>query len=297
MKPDSSQTSLERSLALHRRALPSGLYVVATPIGNLRDITLRALEALHSADLIACEDTRVTGKLLRHFGIHTPMEPYHEHNAAKKRPELLTRIAAGGAVALVSDAGTPLVSDPGYKLVREAAEAGLRVEALPGASSVLAGLCVSALPTDRFLFAGFLPAKDAAARRELQELSAVPATLIFFESAKRVAATLTRMAEILGDREAAIARELTKLHEEVRRGTLSQLRDFYVAAAEPRGEIVLLVGPSGEEAVIDEAMIDERLRSLLSRHSLKDAVAAYCAETGLPKGKIYARALALKGKP
>src|SRR5215831_12698357 len=202
--------------------LPAGLYLVATPIGNLRDITVRALE-VPAAALIACEDTRVTRKLLDHYGITTPLTPYHEHNAAEARPKLIARLAEGAAIALVSDAGTPLVSDPGYKLVREARAAGAIVTTLPGASAVLAALTLSGLPTDRFLFEGFLPAKEAARRARINELKRIPATLILFETGARMATTLADLAAELGPRQAAICRELTKLYEEVRRGDLGTL--------------------------------------------------------------------------
>src|SRR5438270_817351 len=192
-------------------ALAGGLYLVATPIGNLRDVTLRALEVLAAADLIACEDTRVTRKLLDHYGITAPLTPYHDHNAATARPKLLARLAAGAAVALVSDAGTPLVSDPGFKLVRAACEAGHAVTALPGPSAVLAALAVAGLPTDRFLFEGFLPPKQAQRRSRIAELARIPATLVLFESGPRIAAALADLADGLGAREAAVCRELTKL--------------------------------------------------------------------------------------
>ena len=204
-------------------ALAPGLHLVATPIGNLRDITVRALEVLAAADLIACEDTRVTRKLVDHYAIATPLTPYHDHNAAEARPRLLARLAEGAAVALVSDAGTPLVSDPGYKLVRAAREQGASVTAAPGASAVLAALMVSALPTDRFFFEGFLSAKEAARRARIAELNRIPATLVLFETGPRLAAALADLAEGLGPREAAICRELTKLYEEVRRGDLPTL--------------------------------------------------------------------------
>src|SRR5499427_4131194 len=211
-----------RHYVLHGHAtvappLPAGLYLVATPIGNLRDITVRALEVLAAADLIACEDTRVTRKLLDRYGIATPLTPYHEHNAAEVRPKLIARLADGAAMALVSDAGTPLVSDPGYKLVREARTAGASVTALPGASAALAALTLSGLPTDRFLFEGFLPAKEGARRARINELKRIPATLVLFESGARLAAALADLAAELGPRQAAICRELTKLYEEVRR--------------------------------------------------------------------------------
>src|SRR5271170_5426428 len=223
--------------------LAPGLHIVATPIGNLGDITLRALAALAGADLIACEDTRDTRKLLDRYGIATPLTPYHEHNAAKARPLLLRRLGEGAAIALVSDAGTPLISDPGYKLVRAATDAGHTVTALPGASAVLAGLAVAGLPTDQFFFAGFLPPKQAARRARIAELGRFPATLVVFETGPRVAATLADLAAELGEkREAALCRELTKLHEEILRGDLATLAQAYAAVA-PRGEIVLVIAP------------------------------------------------------
>src|SRR5271169_1237581 len=226
----------------------SGLYLVATPIGNLGDITLRALETLAAADLIACEDTRVTRKLLERYAIATPLTPYHEHNAAQARPLLLQRIAEGAAVALVSDAGTPLVSDPGFKLVRAVQDAGLAVTTLPGASALLAALTLAGLPTDQFLFAGFLPPKESARRARIAELSRIPATLVLFETGPRAAAALADLADGLGEnRQAALCRELTKLHEEVSRGSLKMLAHAY-AGHEPRGEIVLVIAPPPEAA-------------------------------------------------
>ncbi len=271
-----------------------GLYLVATPIGNLKDITLRALEILQSADLIACEDTRVTGKLIKAHGIKTPMTPYHEHNAARMRPRLIDAVKGGKAVALVSDAGTPLVSDPGYKLVQSAITEGLQVTALPGASAALAGLTVSGLPSDRFMFAGFLPGKSSARKRALIDLAAVPATLVVFESARRLAATLADMAEVLGARPAAVARELTKLYEEVRRDPLDALAAHYRAAGAPKGEVVIVIGPPEQATMeIGTAELDERLRVALEDASLRDAVAAVTRETGLKRQVVYARALEL----
>src|SRR5215510_12693565 len=243
--------------------LTGGLYLVATPIGNLRDITVRALEILAAVDLIACEDTRVTRKLLDRYGIATPLTSYHEHNAAQARPKLLARLADGAAIALVSDAGTPLVSDPGYKLVREAQAAGASVTTLPGASAVLAALTLSGLPTDRFLFEGFLPAKEEARRARINELKRIPATLVLFETGPRVAAALADLAAELGPRQAAICRELTKLYEEVRRGEL---------------------------AAVD---LDALLRQALDRLSVKEAVAEIAAVTGESRREVYQRALAL----
>jgi 16S rRNA (cytidine1402-2'-O)-methyltransferase len=274
------------------RPLTPGLYVVASPIGNLGDISLRALETLAAADLIACEDTRVTARLLDRYGIKAPLTPYHDHNAAAARPKILARLRDGAAVALVSDAGTPLVSDPGYRLVRAAQDADIAVTAIPGPSAVLAALAVAGLPTDRFFFEGFLPAKDAARRARIAELARIPATLVLFESGPRVAASLGALADGLGDRAAAVCRELTKLHEEVRRDGLAQLAASYAEGAETRGEFVLVIAPPAAPAPTAED-IDALLRDALASQSLKDAVSAVAAATGAPRGEIYRRALAL----
>jgi 16S rRNA (cytidine1402-2'-O)-methyltransferase len=275
-------------------ALTPGLHVVATPIGNLRDVTLRALEVLAAADLIACEDTRVTRKLLDHYGIATPLTPYHDHNAAEARPKLIARLAAGAAIALVSDAGTPLVSDPGFKLVRAAREAGLSVTTLPGASAVLAALMIAGLPTDRFFFEGFLPPKEGQRRSRIAELARIPATLVLFETGPRLAGALADLAAGLGPREGAICRELTKLHEEVRRGDLATLARDTAGAAEPRGEIILVVAPPDPQAAaVDAADLDALLRRALERISVKDAVGEVAAVTGRPRREVYQRALAL----
>lgn len=269
-----------------------GLYIVATPIGNIRDITLRALDILAAADLLACEDTRVTQKLLRAYGITAAkIFPYHEHNAETARPKLMTRLRAGEKIALISDAGTPLISDPGYKLVREAVEENIAVYAVPGASASLSALVSSGLPTDRFLFAGFLPSRHAARRQSLGEVATVPASLVFFESARRLADSLADMAEMLGGRQAAVARELTKLHEEIRRGRLDELAAHYAAAGPPRGEVVIVVAPAGKEAA--EVDIDLMLRDALAGMSLRDAAAAVAEASGQPRRKVYARALEL----
>lgn len=273
--------------------LPAGLYLVATPIGNLRDVTVRALEVLAAADLIACEDTRVTRKLLDRYGIATPLTPYHEHNAAEARPKLIARLADGAAVALVSDAGTPLVSDPGYKLVREARAAGASVTALPGASAVLAALTLSGLPTDRFLFEGFLPAKEEARRARINELKRIPATLVLFETGPRVAAALADLAAELGPRQAAICRELTKLYEEVRRGDLDTLAREAAQADEPRGEIVIVVAPPDRQDELAAVDLDALLHQALDRLSVKEAVAEIAAVTGASRREVYQRALAL----
>ncbi|HEY0836819.1 MAG TPA: 16S rRNA (cytidine(1402)-2'-O)-methyltransferase [Azospirillum sp.] len=266
---------------------------MATPIGNAADITLRALDTLRGADVIACEDTRMTGKLMMIHGVSTPLVSYHEHNAARMRPVLIDRMRAGEAVALVSDAGTPLVSDPGYKLVRDCVAAGVGVTALPGPSAPLTALVLSGLPTDRFLFAGFLPNKQAARRGAIGELRGVPATLLFFESAQRLPDTLADLADLLGPREAAVARELTKLYEEVRRGPLPELAAHYAEAGPPKGEVVLVVGPPGAEAEAAEADVDAALAEALGRLSVRDAAAEVAAKTGRPRRAVYARALEL----
>jgi 16S rRNA (cytidine1402-2'-O)-methyltransferase len=275
--------------------LEPGLYLVATPIGNLRDVSLRALEILAAADVIACEDTRVTRKLTARYGIATPLTPYHDHNAATALPKLIARLAEGARVALVSDAGTPLVSDPGYRLVRAAHAAGHAVTAAPGASAVLAALAVAGLPTDRFFFEGFLPAKEAARRARIAALARIPATLVLFETGPRLAAALADLAAGLGDRAAAICRELTKLHEEVRRGTLDGLAGVYRELPEPRGEIVVVVAPPAEEEPARAEQVDDLLRNALARLSVKDAVDEVAGLSGQPRREVYRRALALKG--
>jgi 16S rRNA (cytidine1402-2'-O)-methyltransferase len=271
----------------------TGLHLVATPIGNLGDITLRALETLAGVDVIACEDTRISRRLTERYGIAAELTPYHEHNAAAARPKILARLAEGAAIALVSDAGTPLISDPGFKLVREACAAGHAVTALPGSSSVLTALSVAALPTDRFFFEGFLPAKEGARRARLSELARVDATLVLFESGNRVQATLADMTGIMGTREAAICRELTKLHEEVKRGSLAELAGE-AATLETRGEFVLVIGPpAADTQILTDEALDNLLRDLLKRHSVKDAVAHAVELSARPRREVYARALEL----
>ena len=271
----------------------AGLHLVATPIGNLGDITLRALETLAGVDLIACEDTRITRRLTERYGITAELTPYHEHNAATARPKLLAHLAQGGSIALVSDAGTPLISDPGYKLVREACAVGHAVNALPGPSSVLTALSVAALPTDRFFFEGFLPAKATARRARLAELARIDATLVLFESGNRVQDTLRDLADAMGTREAAICRELTKLHEEVLRATLSEL-SAQADTLETRGAFVLVIGPPAADAqVLTSEALDDLLREQLNHHSVKDAVAHAVELSGRPRREVYARALEL----
>jgi len=265
--------------------------VVATPIGNAEDISLRALRILASVDAIACEDTRVTAKLLARHGIRVSLLSYHEHNAFRMRPELLRRLADGGRIALVADVGTPLISDPGLRLVREYADAGFPVVAVPGPSAVTAALSVAGLPTDRFLFAGFPPSRGPARRRFLVELATVPATLVLLESPRRLAASLADMAQVLGPRQATVGRELTKRFEEVRRGSLTELAEAAVAE-DVRGEITIVVAPpEADTTVVDEADLDERLDEALAKVSVRDAADQVAATTGLPRRSVYARAL------
>jgi len=276
------------------RPLSPGLYVVATPIGNLGDITVRALATLAAADLIACEDTRVTRILTNRYGISAKLIAYNDHNGPRQRPKFLAALAEGKTVALVSDAGTPLVSDPGYRLVSEALAAGRVVVPIPGASSVLASLVASGLPSDAFLFAGFLPPKQVARRKRLAALAATPATLIFFESPRRLAASLADMAEELGaDRQAVVARELTKAFETVRRDSLAGLTAEYENQTPPKGEIVVLVGPPNDTPPAPED-IDALLTELLTSHPIREAAAEAAARTGLGRRVLYQRALGLK---
>ena len=275
--------------------VPPGLYVVATPIGNLADVTLRALSILAGADEILAEDTRVSRTLLARYGIETPLSPYHEHNAAVARPRALMRMSEGAALALISDAGTPLISDPGYKLVAEALSIGLTVQTAPGASAALAALCIAGLPTDRFFFEGFLPPKRAARRARINALAAVPGTLVFYEAAGRLPETLADLALELGPRQAAVARELTKLHEETRRGALDALAAHYAVEGAPRGEIVIVVGPPQAQAEISDPDLDREILEALRTLSVKDATAVIAAKHGLPRRQVYARALALAG--
>jgi 16S rRNA (cytidine1402-2'-O)-methyltransferase len=277
--------------------LAPGLYLVATPIGNLGDITRRAETVLAAADVVVCEDRRVTSRLLRHLGLSRPLGLYHEHNAEAARPELLARLAAGGTVALVSDAGTPAVSDPGYKLVRDALRQGSRVHPVPGPSAALAALVASGLPTDRFLFQGFLPPKSAARRRVLEELAPVRATLLLFEAPHRLAETLADCAAVLGDRPAVVARELTKLYEELRPGTLRDLAGSYAAESPPKGEIVVVVGPpEAGDLVEDDATVDALLAAALREKKPRLAASEVAAATGRSANELYKRALALSAR-
>jgi len=282
-----------QSISLNPRKLDSGLYVVATPIGNLRDITLRAVETLHVADHILAEDTRQSRKLLEAYNIKTPISAYHDHNAAKRVPKVIEDLKKGHTYALISDAGTPLVSDPGFKLVRSAIEEGIDVFPLPGASAVLAGLVKSGLPSDRFMFAGFLPAKTSARKTALEALALVKATLIFFETGPRIKACLQDMAEIMGPRQIVLTRELTKRYEEARRGSAFDLIKS-VSENPPKGEIVLLVSPPEKDRLWDETAIIAALKILIPVDGLKRASAEIAKQSGWAKRDVYQLALTVK---
>lgn len=280
--PESAQTPV----------LEPGIYIVATPIGNLGDMTMRAIETLKRCDVIACEDTRVTGRLLKHFDIETRMQRYDDH-ASNELGERLVERAKSEAVALVSDAGTPLVSDPGYRLVRTARQAGVRVVTIPGACAAVAGLTLSGLPNDRFLFAGFLPPKDKARRDVLEEVAAVDGTLIFYESGPRLVKSLSAIAELWPQREVSVAREITKLHEECRTGSAQDLTAHYTDHP-PKGEIVLMVGPPVEQG--GEVDADELLIAALADMSPSKAAGQVAKSTGLDRKALYTRAVELKGQ-
>jgi len=282
---------IERGLS---QPLPSALYLVATPIGNLSDISLRALTVLARADVVYCEDTRHSRTLMAHYAVDTPLKPYHEHNASQQRVHILEDLAAGRVVALISDAGTPLVSDPGFKLVRDAANAGHAVMAIPGASATLTALTAAGLPTDAFFFAGFLPPREGARQSRLKDLATIPGTLVVFEAPTRVADTLRDLRTVLGDRPAAIARELTKLHEEISRGSLSELA-ARCGGTDPRGEYVILVAPP-QASVVSDAAVADHLREALATMSLRDAARAVSDALAIPKARVYDIGLALKDK-
>lgn len=276
-------------------ALSPGLYLVATPIGNASDITLRALHVLKNADVVFAEDTRVTAKLLALHGLNRPLHSYREHNADRVETEILRELENGHAVALVSDAGTPLISDPGQRLVAAVTTEGHNVIPIPGASATLAALTASGLAGDKFLFAGFLPPRTNERRRAIREVEAVPATLVFFEAPSRIAESLADLAAVLGDRPAAVARELTKVHEEVRRASLTELAAHYVKQADVKGEIVVVVAPPAATRATSTAdTLDAQLAKALKEHPVKDAAAIVAAALGLPRREVYARALELK---
>ncbi|MQW85479.1 16S rRNA (cytidine(1402)-2'-O)-methyltransferase [Sinorhizobium saheli] len=299
---EAAEKHRQRGFRLHDATIPArplepALYLVATPIGNLADITLRALETIAGADVLACEDTRVTRVLLDRYGIVNRPVAYHEHNAAEAGPRLIAALGDGRSVALVSDAGTPLVSDPGYRLAQHAIEAGHRVVPIPGPSAPLAALVGSGLPSDAFLFAGFLPVKDKARRERLAEFSAAPATLLFFESPHRIAATIAAAAEIFGEeRKAVVCRELTKAFEEFRRGTLGELKAFYGDAANVKGEIVLVIGPPEAKPAPQAADVDALLQALARDMPMGKAATEAARRTGLPRKELYDRLLHLKGR-
>jgi 16S rRNA (cytidine1402-2'-O)-methyltransferase len=275
------------------RPLPPGLYLVATPIGNLADISLRALSVLARASVIAAEDTRHSMRLLSHFSIRGELTPYHEHNAERERPRLLARIEAGLSVALISDAGTPLVSDPGYKLVREALDQGLMVTSIPGPSATLTALTSAGLPTDTFLFGGFLPPKSGARSTRLAALKETPATLILFETAPRLAKSLADMAEVLGDREAAVTRELTKMHETITRGTLLELAAAFANGEPLKGELVVVIAPPAAAEVSDERIVADLTKAMESE-SLRDAVRVVTDALQVKRARVYELGLGLR---
>ena len=279
----------------NEQSAAAGLYVVATPIGNARDVTLRGLDVLKACDLIAAEDTRVTAKLLAMYGISRPLTAYNDYNADKERPRLLARLREGARIALVSDAGTPLISDPGYKLVTEAIAEGLPLHTVPGASSVLAALTVAGLPTNRFFFAGFLPSKSSGRQRALERLKGFDSTLVLFEAPQRLAESLADMRDVLGMRDAAVARELTKFHEEVRRDDLVSLAAHYASAGAPKGEIVIVLGPPSETER-DSAKVNSLLEKALRFMPLRSAVDLVGEALELPRSQVYDQALVIKSK-
>ena len=293
-KPNDTDALCKPLEASDFKPLASGLYLVATPIGNMADITLRALDVLSRADIVLCEDTRTSGKLLKAHGIHATMLSYHEHNAERVRPMIMKHLNHGKVVAMISDAGMPLVSDPGYKMVDACVKEGVMVTSAPGPSATLTALVLSGLPTNRFFFQGFLPPKMGARQKVLSEISAIPGTLIFLESAKRLAASLADMSNLLGNRQAAVGRELTKFYEEIRRGSLDELAKHYGNVGAPKGEITLCVGPPlAIDPPSDEAL-DVMLKEALISHSVKEVAAHFATTTGLPKRVLYNRALVLK---
>jgi 16S rRNA (cytidine1402-2'-O)-methyltransferase len=279
----------EVNRALMQKALPPGLHVVATPIGNLGDLSPRAADTLKGADLILAEDTRVTAKLLSHIGVKIPMARYDDHSSEAERRRIVERLGTE-AIALVSDAGTPLISDPGYKLVRAARAAGHAVHTVPGPSAVIAALALAGLPTDRFLFAGFLPSKAKARADTIAELAPLRATLVFYESGPRLGQALAALAEQLGNRDAAVVREISKLHEETVTGTLPSLAERYSSEV-PKGEIVIIVGPPSEAPEASDEELDAALDAALARMSPSRAAAEIAANLKVPRKRAYARAL------
>jgi len=279
------------SITLDSPNLPSGLYLVATPIGNLKDITLRALEVLTSVDLIACEDTRVTKKLLTRFSISTPTTSYNDYNADHKLPDIMAALEKGKAIALVSDAGTPLISDPGYKLVRAAREKNIMATSLPGASAVLTAITLSGLPVDSFTFSGYLPPKEGALRTALEKTIQSDGTQIFFESPKRLVKTLKMLADLNPEARVCVARELTKLYEEVRIGRPEDVLNHYEALPQVKGEIVLLVTPTVQEDQDWRTILKDRLKDVQVKQAVEEIASAY----GIRKKDVYTQALEFKG--
>jgi 16S rRNA (cytidine1402-2'-O)-methyltransferase len=271
-----------------------GLYVVATPIGNLGDITIRALATLAAADTVLCEDTRTSGKLMERFAIKAKLLPYHEHNAQKVRPAILERLKQGATIALISDAGMPLVSDPGYRLVKEAAEQGIPVTVCPGPSAVLTGLALSGLPTDRFTFAGFMPQKQGERRKLFAEFEKIRSTLVVFESPHRIIDTLRDLETALPNRAIAVTRELTKLHEEVLRGTASEIAETLSARPSVKGEITLIIGPPGEEEAVSDDVLDHAIAQAVDTMPASKAASEIAKRFNLNRSDIYQRILAMK---
>lgn len=281
---------------IQKQDLKAGLYIIATPIGNLRDITLRALDTAASVDVVYCEDTRVSGKLLAHYGIKAKLHSYNDHNADDKRGGIIKRIQGGDAVALISDAGMPLISDPGYKLVRDAADAGVYVTTIPGANAPLSALQLSGLPSDNFTFIGFLPTKAGARDAVLQKWKSAPSTLIVFESANRLSKTLSAIYEIMGAREVAVVREITKMFEESRRDSIENLIEYYTQNGAPKGEIVLVIEAQSQDTALNQSDVDAMILDALKTVKTKEAAALVAQKTSLPKKDIYARALELKNE-
>ena len=287
------QSGLDHSQFAQDAKLSAGLYIVSTPIGNLRDISLRALDVLANVDHILAEDTRQTAKLLAHYQIKTPLSAYHDHNAAKRVPKLVETLQGGAVMAIVSDAGTPLVSDPGYKLVSAAIDAGVNISPIPGASAVLAALTLSGCPSDRFSFGGFLPPKTTARKRWLETYLSTPGTLIFFETGPRLLASLADIETVLGNRPVALTRELTKRYEEARYGSVTELMQT-VKDDPPRGELVICIGPSTDSGVWDEAQVTSALSALIDEVGVKRAAAEVAQKCGWKKRDVYAAALRFK---
>ena len=274
--------------------LAAGLHLVATPLGNLADVSLRSLAVLAAADVVLCEDTRITSRLMQHYSIATGLKPYHDHNAASIRPKLLERLAAGDAVALVSDAGMPMVSDPGYKLVRDCIEQGIAVDVVPGPTAPVAALVLSGMPSDRFMFAGFLPARSGARRRVLQDLSVISATLLVFESAGRIEASLSDISQCMADRPVAVAREITKLHQEVLRGSAAEILQQLSQRPSLKGEITLVISPPQAPPEVSQEDLSSRLSELLRDHPASKAASLLAKETGKPRAELYDLAVSMK---